>query len=724
MELIVSQLSKLGLTTNEAKAYIALLPLQGAKASQTALAARIPRSKIYETLQSLHKKGFVEIFPEKVTKFKAIPFESAIQLYLDRQKHRMESLIKTKEKVSGYLKSVAVASYRDEVGEFTIVKAKRIIYKKLESFLSAADKAVYLMINVSDIRRLLYIAREAAKRIELHVLVPVSRENRNLVKKWMKFAHVHHYETQTQVKIAICDDAEVLVFQTNKPIALHSKDRQFTGLLKGFFQSAWESSPAGKDKISEIETGKPVEEVRHIRGRKEIYHAIYELIDKTKNKILINTTHAGIIRLQKYFRKNLEEALKRGVRIRCLAPITKENMVIAKQLGIEIRHTDVVHSIMSCFDDSYHIFIRVGKDTANINSPDDYATITNQSPTVITMREVMEDMWFHGISLEERIHELETGKPTEKVEILRGNEVIYETTTAASRKARHEVCLVSTESSPERAVKYGTAGVDRAKSETGVKIRYVFPITEKNMHLIKKFMKFAEVRHIDFSPMRIRIIDDKMCFVRYYGSDETAHLSEQLCIYSETSAYIAAMKSYFEHIWGEAVPADERIRQLERGEPLMEVKYLRGRENLYALIPKFMGETKRDIIWMTSPNGIKRIHKNLKPFIEEAIKRGVRIRCLTHVTQENMPFIRQLGIEVRHIDNVYAIADCYDDSLLTILQVKEDTESVESPEDVAIITNQQGTVKMVRQFLEDIWGHGMDAETKVKKSEMARNLAA
>jgi len=865
MEMIVSQLNHLGLTSNEAKAYIALLPLQEARASQIAVAAQIPRSKIYETMQSLHKKGFVEILPEKVTKFKAVSFETAAQYYLDSWKHKMEGLIKTKERVSESLRSIEVSTSKDEVGEFTIVKAKRIIYKKIESLLGNANKSAYLMINISDLRRLFYIAREAAKRIELRVLVPVNKENKNLIKRWMRFANVHHYETQTQVKIAISDDSEVLVFQTNNPVALHSKDKQFTGLLKGFFHSAWESSPNGKDKIAEIETGKPVEEVRNIRGRKDIYNAINELIDKTRREILLNTTSAGVVRVSKFFRKKLEEAIKRGVQVRCLAPIIKHNMEAAKRLGIEIRHVDRAETIMSSFDNSYVILVHVRKDAVTLNSPDDYAIVTNQSSTVETIRQMFEGMWADSTSLEARIQELETGKPVEKVEILRGNDTIYQYTKDISARAKQEICNISTEFSPERAVKFGTLDVDRNRAQAGVKMKYVFPITEKNVQLIKKFMEFAEVRHIDFSPIRVRILDDRACLVRY-GGEELGPVSEQVCMYSGAAHYVSTMKSYFEqvwknavpaeerireletgkpaertelikgvdnvfdnvtdamqkckkelivcvteygmslalnkrrqlfkeltkkgvriryitvitdknlenvrelsklvelrhfeislplivtdsecmltskvekgdphelirsnvsgmasrlrdlieNIWSVAVPAEERIRQMEKGEPVTEVRYLRGRENLYALIPKFIENSKRDILWMTTPNGVARIYKNLKLFIDEAKNRGVRLRCLTQVTKENMPIIKELGIEVRHTDNVYAIADCYDDSLLTLMQIKEDTDIIESPEDTSIITNQPGTVKMVRQFMESTWDTAVDAEERIRELE-------
>ena len=580
MELIVTQLTKLGLTMNESKAYIALLPLHEARASQIAAAAHIPRSKIYETMQSLHKKGFVEILPERVTRFKAVSFETAVQIHLDEWKQKMDDMVKTKERVSDHLKSVASAGREDEIGEFTIVKAKKIIYKKLESLFGSANASVSLMINISDLRRLFYVARDASKRIKLNVLVPINKENKILVKQWMRFADVRHYEMNTQVKMAIVDDAEVVVFQTNNPIALNSKDRQFSSLMKSFFHSAWDTSPLGRDKIEEIETGKPAEEVRNIRGRKDIYDTIFGLIDKTTKEIVLNTTSAGVLRLQKYFKKKLNEAAARGVMIRCLAPITKHNAEAAKQLGIEIRHVDRAQTIMSCFDNSYLLLVHVRKDAITMELPEDYAILTNQGSTVDTMFQMFENMWANSTSLEARIQELQTGKPVEKVEILRGNGTIYEATKGAAARANQEICNISTEFSPERAIKFGTSDVDRGRAQAGVKLRYIFPITKKNANLIKKFMEFAEVRHIDFTPIRVRIVDNKNCFVRY-GGEEFNSLSEQVCICSSASNYVSTMKSYFEKVWEEAIPAEERIRKLEAAKPVEKTKLIKAAETVF-----------------------------------------------------------------------------------------------------------------------------------------------
>ena len=61
MESIIESLEKFGLTRYEAKAYIGMTNLISGKAEEIARASEIPRSKIYNTLKQLDKKGFITI---------------------------------------------------------------------------------------------------------------------------------------------------------------------------------------------------------------------------------------------------------------------------------------------------------------------------------------------------------------------------------------------------------------------------------------------------------------------------------------------------------------------------------------------------------------------------------------------------------------------------------------------------------------------------------------
>ncbi|MBI2971687.1 MAG: hypothetical protein HYY37_04700 [Candidatus Aenigmarchaeota archaeon] len=411
MKILFPALKAVGLTENEARAYIVLLQTKKARASDVAKAAHIPRSKMYELMERLHEKGFVEIIPEKIKRFNAVPFNEAAQFSVRQWQNKIQAIHETKGAIEAYLKALVEPQPREEgTGYFAIVRSKAMIFKKLEDMLGMAEKHVSLLINSSDMRRLMHAARRThASGGAMHVLGPVSVGNREIVGKWMKFADVRHYETQFQMKLAIIDDKEMLVFRSDPPIALHSRDQQFIALLQTFFEEHWNAAPAAKEKMVEIETGKPIEEMSYIRGRQEFYHLLPRLYAGAQKDIVVCTTSNGLIRLYKLGKKYMDAAAARGVRIRLMAPITSDNMrVLADLANVEVRHMDKIYAVVNIFDDSFVALREIKNDSVALSEPEDMAIITSMKDVVKMMREMAERMWIDAIPMNVRIRQIET----------------------------------------------------------------------------------------------------------------------------------------------------------------------------------------------------------------------------------------------------------------------------------------------------------------------------
>lgn len=69
---LISNLEKLGLTENEAKAYAGLVSLKEATARELHELTGVPRAKVYEILKILAKKGFVEVRQGSPVYFRAV----------------------------------------------------------------------------------------------------------------------------------------------------------------------------------------------------------------------------------------------------------------------------------------------------------------------------------------------------------------------------------------------------------------------------------------------------------------------------------------------------------------------------------------------------------------------------------------------------------------------------------------------------------------------------
>jgi len=86
---LVGQLTRLGLTSYEAKAYLALISRDSSTASQVSKVAGVPRQRIYDVLGTLVEKGFATTRPGGVVKYAAATPELAIDGLVARQRQQL-----------------------------------------------------------------------------------------------------------------------------------------------------------------------------------------------------------------------------------------------------------------------------------------------------------------------------------------------------------------------------------------------------------------------------------------------------------------------------------------------------------------------------------------------------------------------------------------------------------------------------------------------------------
>jgi sugar-specific transcriptional regulator TrmB len=89
---LIARLTKLGLTTYEARAYAALIRRESFTAAQVARQADLPRQRIYDVLGSLVHKGLASGRPGATVKYAAVAPELAIERLMSLQRDRMSEL--------------------------------------------------------------------------------------------------------------------------------------------------------------------------------------------------------------------------------------------------------------------------------------------------------------------------------------------------------------------------------------------------------------------------------------------------------------------------------------------------------------------------------------------------------------------------------------------------------------------------------------------------------
>lgn len=140
MESIIESLEKFSLTRYEAKAYIGMTNLISGKAEEIAKASEIPRSKIYNTLKQLDKKGFITITHTRPLEYHVVPPREIF-------KNKKDELIKELESSQEKLDEI----YNDNISEiqapvWLIKTSENIINKEIE-IIKRARKSINMRIG-------------------------------------------------------------------------------------------------------------------------------------------------------------------------------------------------------------------------------------------------------------------------------------------------------------------------------------------------------------------------------------------------------------------------------------------------------------------------------------------------------------------------------------------------------------------------------------------------
>ena len=97
----------------------------------------------------------------------------------------------------------------------------------------------------------------------------------------------------------------------------------------------------------------------------------------------------------------------------------------------------------------------------------------------------------------------------------------------------------------------------------GIKLRYITDITKDNIHYCKELLKFAkEIRHL--GGLRTNFSISEIEYLSSMTGNQTREPVSHI-IYSNVRAMVEEQKYVFQKLWNKAIPAEQRIREIEEG---------------------------------------------------------------------------------------------------------------------------------------------------------------
>src|SRR3989338_1295387 len=257
-EEFLSRLRKIfDLNLYEAKVWTALLSRGVSTAGELSSISDVPRSRTYDILESLEKKGFIVMKLGKPIKFVALKPEEVVErvkknLVRDAQEKskRLEKL-KDEDVLRELTGLFSEGSKFVEPGDLSgSLKGRQNLYNHLDMLMREAEKTITIVTTAGGLNRkleaLMPSLEKARKRgVKIRIAAPIEDSNRKIAKELMKVAEVRNTEDlrarfvivdSEQLMFMILDDDKV---HPNYDVGLWLNAEFFAKSLEQMFEVAW-----------------------------------------------------------------------------------------------------------------------------------------------------------------------------------------------------------------------------------------------------------------------------------------------------------------------------------------------------------------------------------------------------------------------------------------------------------------------------------------------------
>ncbi|MBL7059339.1 TrmB family transcriptional regulator [Candidatus Pacearchaeota archaeon] len=241
----------------EVKVWTALLSRGTSTAGELSNISDVPRSRTYDILESLEKKGFIIMKLGKPIKFVALKPEEVVERVKKNLMKDTQERTKRLERLKGddvlqelkvlFTKGIKFVEPSDLSGS---LKGRQNLYNHLDMLVREAEKTITIVTTAEGLNRkleaLLPSLEKAKKRgVQIRIAAPIDNNNTKVAKDFKKVAEVRKLEDikarfvvidSNQVMFMLLDDEK---FHPNYDIGVWINTEFFAQALEQLFDLAW-----------------------------------------------------------------------------------------------------------------------------------------------------------------------------------------------------------------------------------------------------------------------------------------------------------------------------------------------------------------------------------------------------------------------------------------------------------------------------------------------------
>ncbi len=241
----------------EVKIWTALLSRGISNAGELSEISEVPRSRTYDVLESLEKKGFVIMKLGKPIKYIAVDPEEIIKRVKRQYKDASDNKIQKLEdvKTTSLFQELELLHKQGieyiDPGELSgCFKGRDSIYDHLNKLLTDAKKSVVIVTTSEGLKRKGETLKKSLRKLKerkvnVRIVAPIDKTNIDIVKELLPYAEIRNTQ-RINARFAIVDDKDVLFMVLNDKEVHPSYDvgiwittPYFASALSSLFEGIW-----------------------------------------------------------------------------------------------------------------------------------------------------------------------------------------------------------------------------------------------------------------------------------------------------------------------------------------------------------------------------------------------------------------------------------------------------------------------------------------------------
>ncbi len=463
-----------------------------------------------------------------------------------------------------------------------MVEALTWVVDKFDACLD--HREISLLLAKDEIRKGL-LKLNVGKNVRVRILTEITNENVSEIHKIMPSVEIRHLNN-IRSNFVVADGRQYLGYAFSNIVQPHGISTNTKAIVEAhqfLFEFLWNTSVPAEIRMVQLEKNLPVEKTEILYGQENIVRHFLHDLKYAQERFDSCTDFTGpSLFVDSPIWSDYAELPKRGIRLRFITEITKENMKYCEKLlrVCELRHLEKVKGNFGIIDGRSY---GAGSSAEEGQAPAQLIR-SNIRAFVEQQQYFFETLWSKALPAERRIEQIQRGTDEEFIDTMNDPYEVQKLTYELIKSSRVEIMIVcATCNAFLRQVRAGSFKLlEQAAADNGVNIRILSPSNKKILSFMQRYDKSTfkfhnqiKVRHLkeDLQTKISLLLVDKKYSLAVELNDDTKHRTVDaigFSTYSNSKSTVLSYASIFETLWRQS-ELHERLEELNEELRLRDV---------------------------------------------------------------------------------------------------------------------------------------------------------